>query len=85
MVSSLHLARLIRMKPDLVFFVSFLATLAVNVMLWAGTDPLGRPGCAAWDLFPAEDADKIREFLYEVIARRTPGLTVEKLKETHDE
>ena len=36
---------------------------AVNIMLWASPMPDGTPGCAVWDLFKAEDADKIRDFL----------------------
>ena len=38
-----------------------LSTLvAVNVMLWSAADPGGKPGVAAWDLFRAEDSDKVR-------------------------
>ncbi|ORX39603.1 hypothetical protein BD324DRAFT_614310 [Kockovaella imperatae] len=36
---------------------------AVNVMLYASKRDDGQPGCAVWDLFRAEDADKIRAFL----------------------
>lgn len=36
---------------------------AVNVMLYAADTPDGRPGCAAWDLFQAEDSSKVRKFL----------------------
>lgn len=36
---------------------------AVNVMLYASPRPDGQPGCAVWDLFRAEDADKLRAFL----------------------
>ncbi|BEJ16184.1 hypothetical protein CspHIS471_0507890 [Cutaneotrichosporon sp. HIS471] len=36
---------------------------AVNIMLYASKRPDGSPGCAVWDLFRAEDADKIRAFL----------------------
>jgi hypothetical protein len=36
---------------------------AVNIMLYASKRPDGTPGCAVWDLFRAEDADKIRAFL----------------------
>ncbi|BGP43495.1 hypothetical protein JCM10449v2_007530 [Rhodotorula kratochvilovae] len=42
---------------------------AVNVMLWASDAPDGGPGVAIWDLYRAEDADKIRDFLYGHIAR----------------
>ncbi|GAA6050887.1 hypothetical protein JCM3770_005757 [Rhodotorula araucariae] len=41
----------------------------VNVMLWASDAPDGGPGVAIWDLYRAEDADKIRDFLYGHIAR----------------
>lgn len=36
---------------------------AVNIMLYASKRPDGTPGCAVWDIFRAEDADKIRTFL----------------------
>ncbi|TFY69492.1 hypothetical protein EVJ58_g372 [Rhodofomes roseus] len=36
---------------------------AVNVMLYAARTPDGRPGCAAWDLFKAEDAIKLRKYM----------------------
>jgi len=43
---------------------------ALNVMTFASLTPDGKPGTAAWDLFRAEDADKIRQFL----RRRFKGL-----------
>ena len=36
---------------------------ALNIMTFASLTPEGKPGTAAWDLFRAEDSDKIREFL----------------------
>ncbi|BGP58226.1 hypothetical protein JCM8202_003599 [Rhodotorula sphaerocarpa] len=42
----------------------------VNIMLWASDSPDGSPGAAAWDLYRAEDADLIRDFLYEKIAEQ---------------
>jgi lysine-specific demethylase 3 len=36
---------------------------AVNIMTYASPTPDGKPGCAAWDLFRASDADKLRVFL----------------------
>lgn len=36
---------------------------ALNIMTYAALTPDGRPGSAAWDLFRAEDSDKIRQFL----------------------
>ncbi|KAG6810357.1 hypothetical protein H0H92_012193 [Tricholoma furcatifolium] len=36
---------------------------AVNIMTYSAPAPDGSPGCAAWDLFRAEDSDKIRAFL----------------------
>lgn len=38
---------------------------ALNIMTFASPCPDGSPGCAAWDLFRAEDSDKIRKFLRE--------------------
>ncbi|KAI0637942.1 Clavaminate synthase-like protein [Trametes polyzona] len=36
---------------------------AINVMTYASPTPDGRPGCAAWDIFRAEDTSKLRKFL----------------------
>ncbi|KAH7930065.1 Clavaminate synthase-like protein [Leucogyrophana mollusca] len=36
---------------------------ALNIMTYAAPTPDGKPGYAAWDLFRASDADKIRQFL----------------------
>ena len=36
---------------------------AVNIMTYASSAPDGRPGCAAWDIFKAEDTQKLRKFL----------------------
>lgn len=36
---------------------------ALNIMTYAADSPDGSPGCAAWDLFRAEDSVKIRDFL----------------------
>ncbi|KAG6871870.1 hypothetical protein C0995_015574 [Termitomyces sp. Mi166 len=38
---------------------------ALNIMTYAAPAPDGSQGCAAWDLFRAEDSDKIRGFLAE--------------------
>lgn len=35
----------------------------LNIMTFASPTPDGEPGAAAWDLFRAEDSDKIRKFL----------------------
>ncbi|KAF9464272.1 hypothetical protein BDZ94DRAFT_1297282 [Collybia nuda] len=45
---------------------------ALNIMTFASPCPDGSPGCAAWDLFRAEDSDKIRKFLRN---RFAPGNT----------
>jgi lysine-specific demethylase 3 len=36
---------------------------ALNIMTFASPTPDGQPGTAAWDLFRAEDSEKIRQFL----------------------
>ncbi|EIW61789.1 Clavaminate synthase-like protein [Trametes versicolor FP-101664 SS1] len=36
---------------------------AINIMTYASLTPSGRPGCAAWDIFRAEDTSKLRKFL----------------------
>jgi len=36
---------------------------AINIMLYASARTDSQPGCAVWDLFKAEDADTIRQFL----------------------
>ena len=39
---------------------------AVNIMVHTEKTRDGQPGCAAWDIFRAEDADVLRKFLGEV-------------------
>ncbi|OJA07528.1 hypothetical protein AZE42_07698 [Rhizopogon vesiculosus] len=36
---------------------------AVNIMTYASSSPDGKPGCAVWDLFRAQDAERLRHFL----------------------
>ncbi|KAI0677004.1 Clavaminate synthase-like protein [Trametes maxima] len=36
---------------------------AINIMTYASPTPDGRPGCAAWDIFRADDTTKLRKFL----------------------
>ncbi|KAF7354901.1 Clavaminate synthase-like protein [Mycena sanguinolenta] len=36
---------------------------ALNLMTYAAPDADGKEGCAAWDLFRAQDSDKIRQFM----------------------
>jgi lysine-specific demethylase 3 len=36
---------------------------AVNIMTYASATPDGKPGCAVWDLFRAQDAEELRNFL----------------------
>jgi [histone H3]-dimethyl-L-lysine9 demethylase len=36
---------------------------ALNIMVHSETKPNGQPGCAAWDLFRAEDSQSIRKYL----------------------
>lgn len=36
---------------------------AINIMLHAEDGPDGKPGVAAWDLFRADDSEKLRKFL----------------------
>lgn len=38
---------------------------ALNIMTYAAPCADGSPGCAAWDLFRAQDSEKIRAFLRE--------------------
>ncbi|GAA5958554.1 hypothetical protein JCM3765_006672 [Sporobolomyces pararoseus] len=58
---------------------------AVNVLLWASPGPHQTQGFAIWDLYRAEDADKIREFLYELIAERDYGGDVERARMDQDD
>ena len=44
---------------------------AFNVMLYASNCADGSPGYAVWDLFHAEDSDKIRDFLRKRLTRST--------------
>ncbi|KAH9936446.1 uncharacterized protein B0H18DRAFT_838935, partial [Fomitopsis serialis] len=36
---------------------------AVNIMLWAGCDDDGKPGCARWLIFAPDDRERLRCFL----------------------
>ncbi|GAA5972817.1 hypothetical protein JCM11641_003956 [Rhodosporidiobolus odoratus] len=57
---------------------------ALNLMLWSSPGPDGSPGVAVWDLYRAEDSEKIREFLYEKLARNE-GIEVEEAMVKHDD
>ncbi|GAA6059554.1 hypothetical protein JCM10212_000610 [Sporobolomyces blumeae] len=57
----------------------------VNVLLWSSNGPQAKPGVAVWDLYRAEDADKIREFLYEYIAELGGYSDIEQVKATQDD
>ncbi|GAA5930341.1 uncharacterized protein JCM15063_004779 [Sporobolomyces koalae] len=57
----------------------------VNVLLWSAKQRDGSPGYAVWDLYRVEDADKIREFLYELIAVRDYQGDVARAKRTNDD
>ena len=46
---------------------------AINIMLYTTPTPEGKPGCAAWDIYRAEDADKIRSFLRSYAPSKGPG------------
>lgn len=48
---------------------------AVNIMLYASLRPDGGPGSAVWDIFPATDAEKIRNFLN----ARFPGFVTDPI------
>ncbi|GAA5875106.1 hypothetical protein JCM16303_005011 [Sporobolomyces ruberrimus] len=58
---------------------------AVNVLLWASDGIELTKGFAVWDLFRAEDADKIREFLYELTAERLYRGDLERAKQKTDD
>lgn len=36
---------------------------AISIMTYSSETPTGQPGCAAWDLYKAEDTQKLRQFL----------------------
>ncbi|KAJ7697772.1 Jmjd1a protein [Mycena olivaceomarginata] len=36
---------------------------ALNIMIYAASDPAGKHGSAVWDLFRAQDSQKLRQFL----------------------
>jgi lysine-specific demethylase 3 len=66
---------------------------AFNVMLYASNCADGSPGYAVWDLFHAEDSDKIRDFLRKKFTPRSAAMTSmtsmtkgqEHESQTHDE
>ncbi|KAJ7067853.1 hypothetical protein C8F01DRAFT_1115998 [Mycena amicta] len=47
---------------------------ALNIMTYGAPDPDGKEGCAAWDLFRAEDSDKLRQFLRGSVPKSDVGL-----------
>lgn len=53
------MVRLPSFVPRRLLLILLLLT-AVNVMLWSADTPAGKAGMAAWDLFRAEDSDKVR-------------------------
>ncbi|GAA5868488.1 hypothetical protein JCM3774_005395 [Rhodotorula dairenensis] len=57
----------------------------VNIMLWASDGPDDGPGVAAWDIYRAEDADLIRDFLYETIAATENLRDAEEARSLHDD
>ncbi|POY75518.1 hypothetical protein BMF94_1420 [Rhodotorula taiwanensis] len=57
----------------------------VNIMLWSSDAPDGSPGVAAWDLFRAEDAELIRDFLYEQIALQEGLQDAAEARRYHDD
>ncbi|GAA5864556.1 hypothetical protein JCM1840_000542 [Sporobolomyces johnsonii] len=57
----------------------------VNILLWASEDPLGQAGFAVWDLFRAEDSEKIRDFLYEIIAKQGGYRDTAEARSKHDD
>ncbi|GAA5907064.1 uncharacterized protein JCM6883_006127 [Sporobolomyces salmoneus] len=77
--TKLHMVRIAQ------FVISRDAADAVNVLLWSSTGPEQTPGIAVWDLYRAEDADKIREFLYELIAEREYNGNVENARMDQDD
>lgn len=55
---------------------------AFNVMLYASACADGSPGYAVWDLFHAEDSDKIRDFLRKKFTRRSGTVAKERQQES---
>nr|GAT46123.1 clavaminate synthase-like protein [Mycena chlorophos] len=55
---------------------------ALNILTYAAPDPDGKPGCAAWDLFRAEDSDKLRAFLN---AKMTPAEIAQCMDPIHNQ
>jgi lysine-specific demethylase 3 len=41
----------------------FTWTWPMHIMMHASATPDGKPGCAVWDLFRAQDAEELRNFL----------------------
>ncbi|GAA5880788.1 hypothetical protein JCM1840_001375 [Sporobolomyces johnsonii] len=58
---------------------------AVNLLLWASEDSQCQAGVAIWDLFRAEDSDKIRDFLYELIAEQRGYQDAAEARSKHDD
>ncbi|GAA5965164.1 hypothetical protein JCM21900_004625 [Sporobolomyces salmonicolor] len=57
----------------------------VNLLLWASEGPSCQAGVAIWDLFRAEDSEKIRDFLYELIAERRGYRDAAEARSKHDD
>ncbi|GAA5912988.1 hypothetical protein JCM5296_000789 [Sporobolomyces johnsonii] len=57
----------------------------VNLLLWASEDSQCQAGVAIWDLFRAEDSDKIRDFLYELIAEQRGYQDAAEARSKHDD
>ncbi|GAA5896816.1 uncharacterized protein JCM6883_007016 [Sporobolomyces salmoneus] len=62
-------------------------TDVANLMYWCHHDEAtGRELRIRWDVYKAEDADKLRDFCWELLTKKLPkGTSAVKFRETHDD
>ncbi|GAA5863673.1 hypothetical protein JCM1840_000099 [Sporobolomyces johnsonii] len=62
-------------------------TDVASLMYWSAKEPdTGGYKRIRWDIFRSEDADKLRDFCWEILSKKLPkGMTAARFRESHDD